>query len=43
MSLVTFPMLPSARVAAKGDTLTDDALREVAAAFRAAGAELGEC
>lgn len=40
VSLVTFPMLPSARVAAKGETLADDALREVAAAFRAAGAEM---
>ncbi|WP_101068938.1 HK97 family phage prohead protease [Roseovarius salinarum] len=34
VSLVTFPMLPSARVAAKGDALADDTLRELAAAFR---------
>lgn len=46
VSLVTFPMLPSARVAGKGDTpetcnLTADlTLRDMAAAFRAAQAEL---
>ncbi|QPM89928.1 HK97 family phage prohead protease [Pseudooceanicola algae] len=42
VSLVTFPMLPSARVAAKSgvDPLDDD-LRELAAALRDAGAELG--
>lgn len=33
VSLVTFPMLPSARVGAKGDSLTPDALREMAAVF----------
>src|SRR6056297_3773482 len=34
VSLVTFPMLPSARVGAKGETPeTDHALRELAAAF----------
>ena len=32
VSLVTFPMLPSARVAAKGDALTDT-MRELAAVF----------
>ncbi|WP_010138005.1 HK97 family phage prohead protease [Oceanicola sp. S124] len=42
VSLVTFPMLPSARVAAKGDSPAEDALREMAAAFRAARAELGD-
>lgn len=42
VSVVTFPMLPSARVAAKsGATPLEDELRELAAAFRAAGAELG--
>ena len=41
VSLVTFPMLPSARVAAKSDTSAfDDALREMAAAFAGARAEL---
>ncbi len=33
VSLVTFPMLPSARVGAKGDGLERDALRDLAAAF----------
>ncbi|MCV2864626.1 HK97 family phage prohead protease [Albidovulum sediminicola] len=33
VSLVTFPMLPEARVAAKGDTPADAVLRELAAAF----------
>ena len=34
VSLVTFPMLPSARVAAKGDAVPgDDALRDLAAVF----------
>ncbi len=42
VSLVTFPMLPSARVAGKGDTPFDDGLRELAAAFRVARAELGD-
>ncbi len=42
VSLVTFPMLPSARVAAKSEDLSvDDGLRELAAVFRTAGAELG--
>lgn len=42
VSLVTFPMLPSARVAAKGDTPeTDAALREMAAAIEGARLELG--
>jgi Escherichia/Staphylococcus phage prohead protease len=41
VSLVTFPMLPSARVAAKGDSLAiDDTLRDLAAAFDGARLEL---
>ncbi|MGB3244644.1 MAG: HK97 family phage prohead protease [Sulfitobacter sp.] len=41
VSLVTFPMLPSARVGAKGDmTPLDTALREMAAAFTGARVEL---
>ncbi|MGV6847174.1 MAG: HK97 family phage prohead protease [Marinibacterium sp.] len=41
VSLVTFPMLPSARVAAKGETpAVDDTLRELAAAFDGARLEL---
>jgi HK97 family phage prohead protease len=43
VSLVTFPMLPTARVAAKADeTMSDeaDALREMAAAFNGARAAL---
>ncbi|PSL20573.1 HK97 family phage prohead protease [Shimia abyssi] len=41
VSLVTFPMLPSARVAAKGETSENDvALRELAAAFEGARREL---
>lgn len=41
VSLVTFPMLPSARVRAKGDThANDDQLREVAVAFEEARKEL---
>ncbi|NIY72663.1 HK97 family phage prohead protease [Marivivens donghaensis] len=36
VSLVTFPMLPEARVAAKGDTPEHTALRDVADAFRSA-------
>jgi len=36
VSLVTFPMLPEARVNAKGDTLLDDTLREIASAFEGA-------
>ena len=39
VSLVTFPMLPSARVAAKGATL-DDTMRELAAVFEDARLEL---
>jgi HK97 family phage prohead protease len=39
VSLVTFPMLPSARVAAKGDAL-GDTLRELAAVFDDARLEL---
>ena len=33
VSLVTFPMLPSARVGAKGESLERDALRDLAAAI----------
>ena len=40
VSLVTFPMLPSARVGAKGETLAEDALRELAAAFEDARREM---
>lgn len=41
VSLVTFPMLPSARVGAKGDALDEpDAWRELAAALRDAGQDL---
>ncbi|MBR9843303.1 MAG: HK97 family phage prohead protease [Rhodobacteraceae bacterium] len=41
VSLVTFPMLPSARVSAKGDELPEaEALRELAAAFEDARQEL---
>ena len=41
VSLVTFPMLSSARVACKGeDPAADDSLRELAAAFEAARLEL---
>jgi len=42
VSLVTFPMLPSARVASKGESLeTDAGLRELAAALEGARLELG--
>ncbi|MEL6170559.1 MAG: HK97 family phage prohead protease [Pseudomonadota bacterium] len=40
VSLVTFPMLPSARVGAKGDTLASDDLRELALAFEGARQEM---
>jgi len=40
VSLVTFPMLPSARVGAKGETLAGDTLRELAAAFEDARREM---
>ncbi len=40
VSLVTFPMLPSARVTAKSDALNGGDLRELAATFNAAGREL---
>ena len=41
VSLVTFPMLPSARVAAKGEPSEDDkALRDVAAVFADARLEM---
>jgi HK97 family phage prohead protease len=36
VSLVTFPMLPEARIAAKGDTAAEAALRDVAEAMQAA-------
>ena len=45
VSLVTFPMLPSARVAGKSEMVTSDtdaALRDMAAALRAARAELAQ-
>lgn len=40
VSLVTLPMLPSARVTAKGDSPEADALRELAAVFDAARREM---
>ena len=40
VSLVTFPMLPSARVGAKGETLEDTTLRELAQAFEDARQEM---
>ncbi|MCV6587124.1 MAG: HK97 family phage prohead protease [Marinibacterium sp.] len=40
VSLVTFPMLPTARVAAKGDTPEASHLTEIAAAFDAARQDL---
>ena len=40
VSLVTFPMLPSARVGAKGENPEPDAWRELAAAFETARREL---
>ncbi len=42
VSLVTFPMLPSARVGAKDDTLVSDTLRELAAAFEDARQEIAQ-
>ncbi len=42
VSLVTFPMLPSARVEAKGDSLADETLRELAAAFEGARREMAQ-
>ncbi len=42
VSLVTFPMLPEARVGAKGDAPAADPMREVAEAFEAARRELAE-
>jgi HK97 family phage prohead protease len=42
VSLVTFPMLPSARIGAKGDFIpVGQVLREMAAAFQGARAEMG--
>ncbi len=40
VSLVTFPMLREARVAAKGTTLDEGVLNEIAAALRTAAADL---
>lgn len=40
VSLVTFPMLPEARVGAKGDSPQDASIREMAAVFRTAAREL---
>ena len=40
VALVTFPMLPEARVGAKGQEPLDTLLREIAGAFDAARAEL---
>ena len=40
VSLVTFPMLPSARVGAKGETPDSQALRDLAAAFEGARQEM---
>jgi HK97 family phage prohead protease len=43
VSLVTFPMLPSARVSGKGDFIAvGDILREMAATFEGARAEMAE-
>ncbi len=45
VSLVTFPMLPSARVGAKADSFVriGDVLREMAGVFDAATADIGAC
>jgi hypothetical protein len=40
VSLVTFPMLPSARVAAKGDSLEAEVLHELAQALEGARREM---
>lgn len=42
VSLVTFPMLPDARVAAKADDPADATLRELAAVFEAARSSLAD-
>ena len=42
VSLVTFPMLPSARVGAKGETLEATTLRELAQAFEDARQEMAQ-
>lgn len=42
VSLVTFPMLPDARVGAKGDDPVADTMRELAGAFEDARAVLGQ-
>lgn len=42
VSLVTFPMLPTARVGAKGETLDAAALQDLAQAFHAARQELAQ-
>ena len=41
VSLVTFPMLPDARVGAKGETSVETAMRELAGVFEDARAVLG--
>ncbi len=41
VSLVTFPMLPDARVGAKGETPEADTMRELAGVFESARAVLG--
>ncbi len=41
VSLVTFPMLPDARVGAKGDDPVAETLRELAGVFETARAQLG--
>lgn len=42
VSLVTFPMLPDARVGAKGETPEDDLMREFAAAIEEARRDLAQ-
>ena len=42
VSLVTFPMLPEARIGAKGDTLVDADLRDLAAAIEGARTQLAQ-
>ncbi len=43
VSLVTFPMLPDARVDAKGDDPYETTMRELAGVFKDARAVLGRC
>ena len=42
VSLVTFPMLPEARVGAKGETLDDNLMRDLAAAIEGARRDLAQ-